>query len=217
MKKTVLFDLDGTLINSKPGITKCAQYALEAFGIIEPDADKLECFIGPPLVDSFQEYYGFSPEKAREAVDKYRERYHKTGIFECELYPDVEAVLKRIKEMGYRMGLASSKPEVSCKRILEHFGLEGYFDEVVGATLDGRIDSKISVLREAIRRLEITDLSQLCLVGDTSFDVLGAKEAGIACIGVTYGFGRYEELLKNGAAAICGSMREVGDYIAEKF
>lgn len=217
MAKTVLFDLDGTLINSKPGITKCAQYALEAFGIIEPDADKLECFIGPPLVDSFQKYYGFSPEKAREAVDKYRERYHEAGIFECELYPDVEFVLKRLKELGYQVAMASSKPEVSCKRILEHFGLDGYFDEVAGATLDGRIDSKISVLREVIRRLGVTDLSQLCLIGDTSFDVLGAKEAGIACIGVTYGFGSYEELQENGAAAICGSMKEVGDYIAEKF
>lgn len=217
MKKTILFDLDGTLINSKPGITKCAQYALEAFGVTEPDVDKLECFIGPPLVYSFQKFYGFSPEKAKEAVVKYRERYHKVGIFECELYPEVESVLKRIKEMGYRVALASSKPEISCNRILEHFGLDGYFDEVVGATLDGKIDNKISVLREVLRRLEITDLSQLCLVGDTSFDVLGAKEAGIACIGVTYGFGSYEELLENGAVAICGSMREVGDYIAEKF
>lgn len=215
--KTVLFDLDGTLINSKPGITKCAQYALYSFGILEPDTDKLECFIGPPLVDSFQKYYGFSPEKAKEAVEKYRERYHKVGIYECELYPDVELVLKQLKEKGYRIAMASSKPEVSCKRIMEHFGLSGYFDEIVGATLDGRIDSKISVLREVLRRFGNADMSQYRLVGDTRFDVLGAKEAGIECIGVTYGFGSYEELQKNGAAAICGSMREVGDYIVEKF
>lgn len=215
--KIVLFDLDGTLINSKPGITRCVQYALQSFGIEAPDADELECFIGPPLIDSFQKYYGFSDGRAREAVEKYRERYHRVGIYECELYPDVEHVLKRLKEKGYGIAMASSKPEVSCRQIMEHFGLSGYFDEIVGATLDGRIDSKISVLREVIRRFGTMDMSQYRLVGDTRFDVLGAKEAGMDCIGVTYGFGSYEELKENGAVALCGSLREVGDYIVEKF
>lgn len=215
--KTVLFDLDGTLIDSKPGITKCTQYALEFFGITEPDADKLECFIGPPLIESFQKYYGFSPDKAKEAVAKYRERYHSVGIYECELYPDVEETLQRLKTAGYRIAMASSKPEVSCKQIMEHFGLSGYFDEIVGATLDGRIDSKISVLREVLRRLAIRDLSELCLVGDTRFDALGAKEAGIDCVGVTYGFGSRRELLESGVIEVCNSMKEVGDYLVERF
>ena len=215
--KTVLFDLDGTLINSKPGITKCTQYALEFFGITEPDADKLECFIGPPLIESFQKYYGFSPDKAKEAVAKYRERYHSVGIYECELYPDVEETLQRLKTAGYRIAMASSKPEVSCKQIMEHFGLSGYFDEIVGATLDGRIDSKISVLREVLRRLATRNLSELCLVGDTCFDALGAKEAGIDCVGVTYGFGSRRELLESGVIEVCNSMKEVGDYLVERF
>ena len=215
--KTVLFDLDGTLINSKPGITKCTQYALEFFGVTEPDADKLECFIGPPLIESFQKYYGFSPDKAKEAVAKYRERYHSVGIYECELYPDVEETLQRLKTAGYRIAMASSKPEVSCKQIMEHFGLDGYFDEIVGATLDGRIDSKISVLREVLRRLATRNLSELCLVGDTRFDALGAKEAGIDCVGVTYGFGSRRELLESGVIEVCNSMKEVGDYLVERF
>lgn len=215
--KTVLFDLDGTLINSKLGITKCTQYALEFFGITEPDADKLECFIGPPLIESFQKYYGFSPDKAKEAVAKYRERYHSVGIYECELYPDVEETLQRLKTAGYRIAMASSKPEVSCKQIMEHFGLSGYFDEIVGATLDGRIDSKISVLREVLRRLATRNLSELCLVGDTRFDALGAKEAGIDCVGVTYGFGSRRELLESGVIEVCNSMKEVGDYLVERF
>ena len=213
--KTILFDLDGTLINSKPGITKCAQYALAAFGIEEPDLDKLEFFIGPPLVESFQKHYGFAPDQARLAVDKYRERYHAVGIFECELYPGVEEALRTLKNAGYRIAMASSKPEVSCRQILEHFGLISYFDEVAGATLDGRLDSKISVLREVMRRMEITDVSEACLVGDTRFDVLGAKEAGMDCLGVTYGFGTKEELLACGAVAVVNSMEEVRKYFVK--
>lgn len=213
--KTILFDLDGTLINSKPGITKCAQYALAAFGIEEPDLDKLEFFIGPPLVESFQKHYGFAPDQARLAVDKYRERYHTVGIFECELYPGVEDTLRTLKNAGYRIAMASSKPEVSCRQILEHFGLTAYFDEIAGATLDGRLDSKISVLREAMRRMEITDVSEACLVGDTRFDVLGAKEAGMDCLGVTYGFGTKEELLACGAVAVVNRMGEVQKYFVK--
>ncbi len=215
--KTVLFDLDGTLINSALGITTSTRYALRAFGIEEPDLDNLRCFIGPPLADSFQRYYDFSPEKARQAVEKYRERYNVKGIFECELYQDVETVLKRLRESGYRIAMASSKPEVSCKRILEHFEIADYFDEITGATLDGSRDSKLEVLQEVVRRLSISCMEDALLVGDTCFDVQGAKEAGMKCLGVSYGFGTREDLLENGAIAVCGSMKEVGDYIAARF
>lgn len=216
MKRMILFDLDGTLVNTKEGITKCAQYALEFFGISEPDRDKLEFFIGPPLVDTFMQHYGFSSEQALLAVEKYRERYHTVGIFECELYPETEAVLKRLKEHGYQIAIASSKPEESCKQIMEHFCLLDYFDEIVGATMDGRINGKLSVLNELIRRREIADKSELVLVGDTRFDAIGARDAGIACVGVTYGFGSREELEENGVIAVCESMKEVGDYFVER-
>lgn len=128
---TILFDLDGTLIDSSEGIIKCVLYTLDFYGIKEPDTAKLYRFIGPPLSESFERYYGFSHEKAYEAVQKYRERYNTTGIFECKLYPGVEKCIRTLKEQGYRIGMASSKPEVSCKRILEHFGILPLFDDVV--------------------------------------------------------------------------------------
>ncbi len=214
--KTVLFDLDGTLVNSKEGITKCAQYALRAFGI-EEKAENLEFFIGPPLEQTFMEHYGFSAERAALAAGKYRERYRPVGIYECELYPDVEETLRRISNHGCRIALASSKPEVFCEKLMEYFHLKSYFDVIAGATMDGKIASKASVLRESMRRLGQCDAKSLLLIGDTRFDVLGAKEAGIDCVGVTYGFGSGEELLWSGAAAVLGSMREVGDYIVERF
>lgn len=211
--KTILFDLDGTLVNSEEGITKCAQYALEAFGIHEPDLKKLRFFIGPPLIDTFQEKYGMSRETAAEATAKYRERYNPIGIYECELYEGVEELLRSLKHKGYRIGMASSKPEVSCRKLLTHFQIAQYFDEVAGATMDGKINSKIEVLNEAIRRMHLTKLSDVVLIGDTRFDVLGAKEAGIDCIGVSFGFGTTEELEAGGAVCICDNIREVEDYI----
>ena len=126
--KAILFDLDGTLIDSSEGITKSAQYALSHFGIDEPDRNSLFFFIGPPLINTFMEHYGFTKERALEAVEKYRERYNKIGIFECSLFPGVRECIEALKAAGYRIGLASSKPEKSCERILEHFGILDMFD-----------------------------------------------------------------------------------------
>lgn len=208
----ILFDMDGTISNTEEGITRCVQYALEGFGIYEPDRTALRRFIGPPLQDSFKEYYGMSEDDAWAALLKYRERYDPVGIFECETYEGVEEALRRLKKAGYYIGLASSKPETACCRILEHFHLLSYFDEVVGASLDKSICSKAQVLREWMRRSGAKP-GQAVLVGDTRFDALGAAEAGIACIGVTYGFGTREELEQGGAVAVFDSMKEVADYI----
>ena len=150
--KAILFDLDGTLIDSSEGITKSTQYALAHYGIIENDLSKFYKFIGPPLVVSFKKYYDFPEEQAVEAVAVYRERYNKIGLFECSLYPGVRECIEKLKAQGYLIGMASSKPEVSCRRILEHFGILELFDDVVGATFDGRIDTKEEVLNEVMRR-----------------------------------------------------------------
>jgi len=213
--KVVLFDLDGTIINSQAGVTNCVKYALESTGITEVDMTILRKFIGPPLLNSFQKYYGFSEEKADELVKKYRERYQKTGIFECELYTDVESTLKNLKQKGYVIGLASSKPEEFCKQILEYFHIDTYFDEVVGAQLNGPRNEKADVLKEALERLKVINLSQVTLVGDTKFDAIGAKQAGISCIGVSYGFGNRSELIENEVVALVDSMKEVDDYFEE--
>ena len=196
---TILFDLDGTLIDSSEGIIKSVLYTLDFYGIEETDTTKLYQFIGPPLSESFEKFYGFSNKKAYDAVQKYRERYNKTGIFECKLYPGVEKCIRTLKEQGYRIGMASSKPEVSCKRILEHFGILPLFDDVVGATFDGHRDKK----------------SEMCLIGDTMFDVNGAKELGIFCIAVSYGFGDVEEMKAAGVAGMCDSLEQLPELLCK--
>jgi phosphoglycolate phosphatase len=175
----------------------------------------LMSFIGPPLAYSFKNRYGFSEEKARKAVGVYRERYTKIGIFECSLYPGVRECIEQLKEMGYLIGMASSKPEESCRRILEHFELIDLFDDVVGATPDGRIDTKEEVLSEVMRRWHEIPREEMCLIGDTIFDVEGANQKEIPCICVSYGFGDVEEMLAAGALKICDSMSELPQAIAD--
>lgn len=213
MIKAILFDLDGTIINSEEGITKCVQYALRAYGVDEPDRTQLRCFIGPPLDPVFREKYGMTEEEAWKSVEKYRERFDEKGIFECCLYDHVKEAIIRLKEMGYVIALASSKPETACKRIIEHFSLTSYFDMIVGSTLDGSISTKQQVLEELYRRMEGVSKEEMCLIGDTKFDAAGAKAFGIDCIGVSYGFGTREELLEAGAIAVFDDIREVEKYI----
>lgn len=211
--KAVLFDLDGTLINSEEGITKSVSYALAYYGIKEDNLENLKCFIGPPLEVMFQEKYQFDEEKSKEATEKFRERYKVKGILECALYDGVKDALKRLKEDGYRIALASSKPEELCRRILKMFEITDYFDEIVGSTYDGRINSKDEVLEELKRRMTDIPKDEMCLVGDTKYDVCGAKKFGIECVAVSYGFGEREELTQMGAVCVCDDLEEVVDYI----
>ncbi len=215
--KAILFDLDGTLIDSSEGITRSAQYALAHYGIDEPDLKKIYFFIGPPLMNTFMNHYGFSKEKAVEAVAVYRERYQDTGIFECSLYPGVKECIEELKNRGYLIGMASSKPEESCKRILEHFGILELFDDVVGATFDGKIDTKEEVLNEVMRRWSDIPREEMCLIGDTMFDIEGANKVGVPSIAVSFGFGNVDEMLKAGAKTVVDDLRELPDVLAELF
>lgn len=212
--KAILFDLDGTLIDSSEGITKSTQYALAHYGIIENDLSKFYKFIGPPLVASFKKYYDFPEEQAVEAVAVYRERYNKIGLFECSLYPGVRECIVKLKAQGYLIGMASSKPEVSCRRILEHFGILELFDDVVGATFDGRIDTKEEVLNEVMRRWSDVPKDEMCLIGDTMFDVEGANQVGIRTVAVTFGFGNVQEMVEAGAVAVCEDMAKLPEIVA---
>ncbi len=151
MKNYLLFDLDGTLTDPKEGICTCVQYALSAMGIEEPDLDKLEPFIGPPLKDSFQEFYHMSEEQAQAAVEKYRERFQDKGIFENKLYPGIPEMLRALNSKGMFLGVASSKPTVFVKKILEHFEIARYFKVIVGSELDGTRTNKDEVVAEALQ------------------------------------------------------------------
>ena len=214
MKEILLFDLDGTLTDPKEGITKCVQYALSHFNIEVEDLNELMCFIGPPLVESFREFYGFDKAKAELAVEKYRERFKDIGIFENGVYDGVIELLKACKQAGKKLCLATSKPEVFAVRILNKYSMSEYFDEVVGSTLDGTINSKDEVICEAFRRLDISDdklKSNVIMIGDRKHDILGAKKCGIESIGVRFGYAKEGELEEAGADYIVSTVSELKD------
>lgn len=212
--KKILFDLDGTLTDSQEGITKGVQYALkEGLGIDEPDLKKLLCFIGPPLALMFKEKYHVPPEQIEPLVATYRVYYDAIGVKQNKLYPGIEELLIHLKEKGYMLGVASSKPEQSCVEILELHHVAKYFDYIVGASLGPERREKALVLEEAFRRMNVIDRSEILLVGDTKYDAEGAKKAGIACLGVTYGFGTREELIAAGVVAVCDTPQEVEAYL----
>ncbi len=193
------FDLDGTLTDSSLGITNSVIYALKKFGIEETDRRNLYSFIGPPLTVSFEKYCGFSKEETERAVEYYREYYRDRGIFENHVYDGMEEVLKELKNQGRTLVVATSKPEPFARQIIEHFRLAQYFDYVAGMELDGRRATKAEVIRYALDACKITDRSQVLMVGDREHDVIGAKAAGIDCLGILYGFGTREELTRAGA------------------
>ena len=216
MKKYLLFDLDGTLTDPKVGITTCVQYALKSFGIEEPDLDKLEPFIGPPLTDSFMKFYGMSAEQAQKAVEKYRERFRDTGIFENRLYEGIPKMLAELNSRGMCLAVASSKPTVFVERILEHFHIDGYFKAVVGSELDGTRVNKDEVVEEALRQLfgdGPVEKDQVYMIGDRCFDVEGAKAQGIESVAVTYGYGSMEELKQAKADYIVRSVEELKKFL----
>lgn len=209
MYKYVLFDLDGTLTNPEIGITNCVMYALEKFGIKVEDRKELHPFIGPPLLDSFQRFYGLSEEESRQAVVYYRERFSVTGLYENEVFEGVSELLQELKKQGKSIVLATSKPEEFAVRILQHFNLDKYFDFMVGATLDGSRSEKADVIAHALKVSGVTDRTEAVMVGDRSYDILGAKEHGLDSIGVLFGFGDLAELEEAGATYIVDKVEDI--------
>ena len=207
------FDLDGTIIDSSPGITNSVMYALEKFGIEETEREKLYKFIGPPLTDSFARFYGFDDEKSWKAGEYYREYYQDTGIFECSVYLGFEKSLKALKAAGKRLFVATSKPEVYARRIIEHFDLDQYFEYVAGMELDGGRGSKAEVIGYLIDTCRMQDKKRILMIGDREHDVLGAKQEGLDCMGALYGFGNREELEKAGAVYVAGTPEDIAGII----
>lgn len=210
--KYILFDLDGTITDPGEGITNSVIYALNKFGIFDKK-ENLYKFIGPPLAQSFQKYYGFDEEKARLGIEYYREYYTVDGMFENIVYDGIEEMLKNIKESGKKILMATSKPEKFAKQILEYFKLDKYFNYVAGATMDEKRVRKAEVISYALSNYQIQSLEEVLMVGDRKHDVLGAKEVGIDCVGVLYGYGDREELEKAGADYIVETVEELAAFL----
>lgn len=206
----LFFDLDGTLTDPMLGITRSVQYALRHFGIEVTDLSTLCPFIGPPLKDSFREFYGMNDTRAEEAIALTREYFAPKGIFENELYAGIPQLLEALRQGGARIAMATSKPAPFARRIAEHFAIDRYFDLIEGSTLDGTRTTKSEVLRLAIEGLGVTDPAQAVMVGDRRFDIEGAAATGIESIGVLYGYGSREELEQAGATHIVADVGELG-------
>lgn len=210
----ILFDLDGTIIDSREGITNCIRYALREMGLPIPEEEVLLQFIGPPLVQGFQENISMNQEDAMQATAKYRERYRDIGLYEAVVYEGVDKVLSYLKEQGIKIALATSKPEEFAVRILKHFHLAQYFDVMTGATLDGKRNTKEAVIQEALSRLCVTDdkKEKVLMIGDRKYDILGAESCGIASLGVYYGFAEEGELEEAGAFVTVQTTGQLLDY-----
>ncbi|MBR4425147.1 MAG: HAD family hydrolase [Oscillospiraceae bacterium] len=209
----IFFDLDGTLTDSAPGILNSVRYALERLGAPVPEREALFAFIGPPLPDSFRDRCGFGPEQAREATRLYREYFEPRGLYENSVYPGIPALLERLRASGLWLGVATSKPERFARRILDHFGLTAAFDCIAGADLDGQRSRKADVLRYAMAQSGVGDPEKALMVGDREHDALGAREAGLDCLGVLYGYGSREELLEAGVRYLAETVPQVGELI----
>ena len=205
MKKWVLFDLDGTLTDPMIGITSAVQYALKKFGIEVTYLKELIPFIGPPLKDSFMKYYHMSSEDAEKAVAYYREYYGPRGIYENKEYPGMKEMLSHLEEAGFDLAVATTKPTVYAEEILKHFGMRDYFTLIVGSELDGRRSDKEELITYILRRAQIAS-SEAIMVGDRSYDIIGACACGLDSIGVLYGYGSKEELKEAGATALADSV-----------
>ncbi len=213
MYRYVLFDLDGTLTDPAEGITNSVMFALRHYGIEETDRTKLFSFIGPPLVDSFMEKYGFSEEKAREATSYFRAYFREKGIFENVPYEGMKELLCALKSEGHVLILATSKPEVFARMILERFEFAPYFDVVAGASIDETRTRKDEVIAYALGLAGSPDPRDCVMVGDRSHDVLGARAFGIGTIGVLYGYGSREELLSAGAKYIAENVADIRNFV----
>lgn len=209
----ILFDLDGTLTDSGPGIVNSVQYALKKFGIDETDMAKLYKFVGPPLSETFVGYYGFDEEQCKQGVIWFREYYEAKGIFENSVYDGVPEMLHRLKEQGMRIIMATSKPEPMAERIVEHFDLKKYFERVAGSTMDETRTAKADVIAYALEECGLTDQSKILMVGDRRHDIVGAKKNGLDSMGVLYGYGGRQELEDAGADYIVEMPQDVADQI----
>lgn len=211
-KKAIFFDLDGTLTDSGEGIFNCARLALEYFGIPQPTDQEMRVFVGPPLRDTFAKF-GVPADGIEKAMEIYRERYNPIGIFENTPYPGIYELLEKLQKDGHRLFLATAKPEVMAVRIMERFELAPYFELICGASLDLSRDSKSAVIAYLLK--QVPDVAQVVMVGDTAYDVIGAASHGIPTVGVSWGYGKPEDMTAAGAVAIADTMEDLYRLLSE--
>lgn len=204
--KNILFDLDGTLIDSKQGIVNSIKYALDFFNINVEDEKKLYKFIGPPLRESFKKYYKFNEEDTELAVEKYREYYKEKGVFQNHLYVGIDNLLKELVNNGKNLIIATSKPEMFAKKIIEDLEINDYFSFICGSTLDSSREKKADVIKHILTTNNLKT-EDCVMIGDKSQDVIGAQKTGIDSIGVLYGYGDYDELVNAKATYIVDSVK----------
>ena len=209
IKKYILFDLDGTVTDPMIGITKSVRYALNKFGIEVEDLTTLCKFIGPPLKDSFMNFYNFSEGDALKAITYYREYFSTNGLYENTVYENFEDMLISLKNDGKSLIIATSKPTVFAEKILEHFNLKKYFDFISGSNLDNTRTKKSDVISYALEQQMINNISEIIMIGDREHDILGAKALNIESIGVLHGYGSYKELSTSGADYIVKDVAEL--------
>lgn len=212
----ILFDLDGTLSDPKIGITKSIQYALDKLGITVNNLDDLECFIGPPLPVSFKEYYGLSDTEIEHAVAYYRERFKVKGMFENDLFPEIPKLLSDLRDAGYILDIATSKPTVFAEAIAEYFNIDYFFNHIIGSNLDGTRSVKGEVIEHVLNQYN-ENLDTFIMIGDRKHDLIGANSMHIDSIGVTYGYGDYEELNHENPTYIVDRIQEISRiFLSEK-
>lgn len=211
--EVILFDLDGTLTDTGEGVKKSVQYALSKQGIIEEDLRKLDKFIGPPLWESFKEFYAFTDEQVAKAIADYRERYSDKGLYENTIYPGMRELLQKLFDEGRTLLVATSKPEHYAKIILNDLGIDKYFRYIAGASQDASRSKKHEVINYALEKCGIEDKESVVLVGDTRYDAIGAAACGIDCVGILFGYGSRDELEANGAVAIAETVAGIYECI----
>ena len=212
----IYFDLDGTLTDPKPGITRSIQYALQKLGHhTVPTEDELTWCIGPPLRASFAKILG-ADDHADRAVSLYRERFSDIGLFENAVYDGINEVLTALSQSGQRLFVATSKPHVFATRIVEHFGLRHHFEHVFGSELDGTRVDKSDLLQYALK-IAAVDPAKTVMIGDRSHDMVGAGNNGMKRIGVLYGYGSKDELIGAGAQQVCATPPAIPGCISRVF
>ena len=213
----VLFDLDGTLTDAAPGIVNGYRLVLDHFGIEQPDEATMRTYLGPPLAVTWREHYDFTDEQVADGLRIYREYYHDLGMFENEVFDGIPEVLRLLTQDGVTLATATSKPDYSATRIIEHFGLAGYFTFIGAANLEGTRDSKALVIEHTLEHFEANARThRILMVGDRHHDVQGAREHGIETIGVLWGYGDAEELTRAGAISLVESPEKLGQLLLNR-